>query len=216
MPARKPAALQKGHDTNSEKDLRVNSEAKARTSPVSKSPPRELQGFEVARKAWRGLVGDFQKTEGMELDKLDRHVLIDLCLSEEELSELMKMRAVAFTQWEANTDDITGSRATVNALVKRKADDVELTDARRVALGYLKKNQELYKTILSLDARIDAKKKLKFTFYQSMYLTPRSRAGVNPAAKVDEDKQPIDPMEELLRSPAGQFEAIINANRGAA
>ena len=198
MPARKPAALQKGHDTNSEKDLRLSSEAKARTSPVSKYPPRELQGFEVARKTWRGLVGDFQRTEGMELDKLDRHVLIDLCLSEEELSELMKMRMVAFAQWEANTDDINGSRATVNALVKRKADEVELTDARRVALGYLKKNQELYKTILSLDARIDAKKKLKFTFYQAMYLTPRSRAGANPEAKEDESKKPITGMAALF------------------
>jgi hypothetical protein len=201
MPARKPAALQKGHDTNAEKNLRLGSEAKARTSPVSRTAPRELNGLEIARKTWRGLVSDFQRAEGMELDKLDRHVLIDLCLAEEELSDLMKMRMVAFAQWEANTDDITSSRATVNALVKRKAEDVELTDARRVALGYLKKNQELYKTILSLDARIDAKKKLKFIFYQSMYLTPRSRAGANPEVKEDESKKPVSGMAALFGSP---------------
>lgn len=214
MPARKPAALQQGHDTNAEKDARQNMESLAKTLPVSKTPPRELRGFEIARRTWRTIVGDFLKTEGMELDKLDKHILLDLCLAEEEMVELMKMRVVAFRQWEANNEDIKSSKASVARLVREVAEEFELSEARRIALGFLKKNQELYKTILSLDARIDQKKKLKVTYYQSLYLTPRARAGAHPSAKKDERNEPLDPMEALLSTPVGQFQVMTNTRLG--
>jgi phage terminase small subunit len=47
-----------------------------------------------------------------------------------------------------------------------------------------------------MDARLDGKRKLLHTLSQSLYLTPRSRAGVAPEQK--EPEHDDDPMDKLL------------------
>jgi hypothetical protein len=47
-----------------------------------------------------------------------------------------------------------------------------------------------------MDARLDGKRKLLHSIAQSLYLTPRSRAGVAPPEK--EPEKPKSEMDELL------------------
>lgn len=47
-----------------------------------------------------------------------------------------------------------------------------------------------------MDARMDGKRKLVFALAQSLYLTPRSRAGVAPTEK--EPEEPKSEMEKML------------------
>jgi hypothetical protein len=63
-------------------------------------------------------------------------------------------------------------------------------------LGALFQANALLQRYQGMDARLDGKRKLVFTLAQAMYLTPRSRAGVAPKQK--EEEQPKNEMEELL------------------
>ena len=46
--------------------------------------------------------------------------------------------------------------------------------------------------LIGIDARLDGKRKLEHTLAQSLYLTPRARAGVAPA-----DRKPPEPANEM-------------------
>jgi len=66
-------------------------------------------------------------------------------------------------------------------------------------------NPTAYDEVVKLDGRADRKRALMLQMSQTLYLTPRSRAGVMPKAK--EEPQPKDDLEELL----GQVENMTNA-----
>lgn len=55
---------------------------------------------------------------------------------------------------------------------------------------------EAIDTFVKLDARVDRKSALLHTLSQSLYLTPRARAGVHPKPK--EAEKPTDQMDQLL------------------
>lgn len=215
MPAKKSAALQQGHDTLAEKAQRAAGEAMSSCAvPIPKRPPKELSGHLVARRVWSQIVKQFDQVEGRMLDNLDRHLLIDLCLVEEEMLEIKEMRSIAHEQWVGLTPKVRDAQSDYARLKKERADRDELRLAREMAISLLKANQDLYKTIIQLDARGDQKRKLKLAYYQSMYLTPRSRSGANPEGKENTDKKAEDPMESLINTPSGVFEALANTKRG--
>ena len=77
MPARKPAALRKRHDTKRERAAR--SAAESSTSPktfLQKRPPAELQGHVHARAAWTRLVALYGETEGQLITAFDADILV--------------------------------------------------------------------------------------------------------------------------------------------
>ncbi len=65
------------------------------------------------------------------------------------------------------------------------------------------------KSVLDVDARLDRKRTLLSNYQQQMYMTPRARAGVVPERSDDEDDE-LDPMEELLNTPVGQLQTMVN------
>jgi len=74
--------------------------------------------------------------------------------------------------------------------IKKTADNLkEWTAMQEVVNGF-------YMRIQGMDARLDGKKKLILAMQQSLYLTPRSRAGVAPTDK--EPEHDDDPMAALL------------------
>src|SRR5690606_13448911 len=98
------------------------------------------------------------------------------CLAEEELDELYKLRADIKKLWDQH--------AKLLAKTKPKAED--LKDYYN-ALGQA---NALLQRFQGMDARLDGKRKMVFALAQSLYLTPRSRAGVAPPEKPAEE--PLD------------------------
>ena len=74
----------------------------------------------------------------------------------------------------------------------RKAGNVE--EAAKVASRVIDATNE----VVQLDSRADRKRDLLLKLRQSLYLTPRSRAGVAPKDKKEEP--PEDPFETLLNA----------------
>lgn len=70
--------------------------------------------------------------------------------------------------------------------VSERADEAETLDELLAAAGLL----------LKIDARSDRKRSQLHVLRQSLYLTPRARAGVNPPTKKEEE--PEDELERLL------------------
>lgn len=74
-----------------------------------------------------------------------------------------------------------------------------------LTLDFAAKCTDAYDAIVKLDARVDQKRKLLFSLRQSLYLTPRSRAGaVNTPA---EEPEKEDSLDGLLSSEAVLKEA---------
>ena len=64
------------------------------------------------------------------------------------------------------------------------------------AAGALMQANALIQRFQGMDARLDGKRKLIFSLAQSLYLTPRSRAGVAPEEK--DGEEPQSDMDKLL------------------
>jgi hypothetical protein len=62
--------------------------------------------------------------------------------------------------------------------------------------------------LIKLDARVDRKRAHLHKLRESLYLTPRARAGVAPAAAQAEE--PPDEMEQLL----GEVVQFVNEGKG--
>lgn len=145
-------------------------------------PPPDLTGHKVAAGVWRRLVGLYNETEGTIITSFDADVLVKYCLAEEELLELSKLRNEIKQIWERHC----------KALDKMKPKDEDL----RIYYNALAQANALLQRFQGMDARMDGKRKLVFSLAQSLYLTPRSRAGVAPPER--EPEQPKSPMEEML------------------
>ena len=76
---------------------------------------------------------------------------------------------------------------------------VELDAVRAAVLKGMKKKGSILsiQELTKVDARVDRKRSLLLQLRQSLYLTPRARAGVVPEGKPKEP--PPDPLEELLK-----------------
>ena len=183
MPKSKPTTLLKRHDTKADRTARVDAESSM--EPMTKltaKAPAELKGHRTAIDVWRRLMGLYLETEGTIITSFDADVLVKYCLAEEELQELAKLRSEIKKMWDAHSKMI--GRMKPNA------------ESMKDYFNALMQANALLQRFQGMDARMDGKRKLVFALAQSLYLTPRSRAGVAPPNK-EPDKPPSE-MEGLL------------------
>jgi phage terminase small subunit len=179
MPKAKPSSLSRSHNTKAEREARTAAEESMipKTLLTSK-PPAELNGHKVASQVWKRLIKLYDETEGTIITSFDSDVLVKYCLAEEELVELSALRRVIFQMWDKHLKILN----TINP----KAD--QLKDY----FNALAQANALLQRFQGMDARLDGKRKLIYALAQSLYLTPRSRAGVAPT-----EKEPDEPGGEI-------------------
>lgn len=182
MPARKPSSLHTRHATAAEKAERNRAESSMTPDrPLPKTPPARLKGHPAAAAAWRQLMRTYGELQAEIVTRLDLDLLVDYCLLMEQIAELDQMRDAAFTVWREMTE-----------LWKQLPKEIPFDEKLDIAM----KIQGAEAELLKVDARADQKRKTLHQWRQSLYLTPRSRAGVAPPKKAEE--QPLDPMDALL------------------
>lgn len=148
---------------------------------LPKSPPARLKDHPAAAAAWRQLMRTYGELQAEIVTRLDLDLLVDYCLLMEQIAELDQMRDAAFTVWREMTE-----------LWKQLPKEIPFDEKLDIAM----KIQGAEAELLKVDARADQKRKTLHQWRQSLYLTPRSRAGVAPPKKAEE--QPLDPMDALL------------------
>lgn len=186
MPARKPKSLIKRHSTNKEKADRAAAEQAL--TPVTKltlEPPTMLKGHEYAAALWTRLVRLYAETEGEVATAFDMNSLVKYCLVEEELIWLEKQRLDIFEEVEA-----------LKKAIAKKPGAKASEWQWKVYISQQNQYSGMLARMQGFDARLDGKRKLAHTLEQSLYLNPRSRAGVAPPEKEKPDDS--DPMERLL------------------
>jgi phage terminase small subunit len=183
MPARKPSTLTTRHDTNAEKDARAAAEsALTPKTELSARPPSELWNHKHASALWKELIGLWSETQGKIVTAFDEQLLVKYCLAEEELQELFEMRGQIKELWTSHKAVLANMQPTPETM--------------KDYFNALAQANALLQRFQGMDARLDGKRKLVFSLAQSLYLTPRSRAGVAPPEK--EPEEPKDDMEQLL------------------
>ena len=185
MPARKPASL---NSRNTSKEIRQEREAgESALTPktaLTAATPVRLRGKDHARAAatWKRTLNLYAEIDGQIVTAFDYDLLIKYCLLEEECYELESMRKEIKKDWESNTTQAK----------KIKVNDKNIKEW--VAMWGIV--NALFGRFKEMDARLDGKRKLLHTLSQSLYLTPRSRAGVAPSER--EEIEPEDEMAKLL------------------
>lgn len=173
MPAKKPANLSKRHATLDEKAAKVDAEAALTpTTLLTVTPPAALKKHAHASRTWKRLMGLYYETEGTIITAFDENILTKYCLLEEECLWLEAKRK--------KVDDNAESLDKQLSKIKPKGEDM------KTYLNLLMQYNALTARVQGLDARLDGKRKLLLALEQSLYLTPRSRAGVAPPAKPTE------------------------------
>lgn len=217
MPARKPKALITRHETKAEIRQREDRESSMRPEQeLPRGAPARLAGHKVAGETWRRLIRLYSETKDPIVSKLDQDLLVDYCILMEQLVEMDLMRKSA-----ADIHQLILSRIAAiekkRAELKKRIAEAEISFELAQELDGLKAQDEAleekqldlalrltnaFDTILKLDARVDLKRAKIHTLRQSLYLTPRARAGVAPEKK--EKPEEPDEMEKLLNE-AGIF-----------
>jgi phage terminase small subunit len=216
MPARKPVGLHTRHATKAEKRARVAAEeslAPERGLPMA--APARLKGHAIACEAWRRLIRLYNELDAAIVTRLDQDLLCDYCILMEQIGELDLMRSTTYRMWlemgaahdkaiRKAKEAVDAQKAVAKALAENGAPapedgpgslaEVEKWEAQAVALA--SKSLDAFEAVVKLDARADQKRKALLQLRQSLYLTPRSRAGVAPTKK--EEEEPLDPMDQLL------------------
>jgi hypothetical protein len=170
MPAKKPVDLIIRAETKATRSARRAHESALRPkTKLPLAPPRALTGHAAASKVWRQMLALYEELEAVIVTALDQDILVEYCLLMEQVQEIDKLRTSALKAAKNAQDAYRAMRR------KRKEprDLAKFQDALN----------ETYELIAKLDARSDAKRKLLLTLRQSLYLTPRSRAGVEPQEK---------------------------------
>ncbi len=182
MPAAKPSSLINRHETAAETAERISQESALRpTRDLPVNPPATLRGRKTAEVVWRRLIRMFGDVEGEIVTRLDMDLLVDYCLLAEQVAELDEMRKKAMEIYEL---------LKIAMAEARNEHDVML--ARSISKDIINS----FESIVKLDGRVDRKRDLMFKLRQSLYLTPRARAGVAPKGK---EKEPeLDPLEKFL------------------
>lgn len=186
MPARKPASLIVRHDTAADRAERNAQEsAMDPGGALPMNAPARLQGHPVAGAAWRRLMRLYGELEAQVVTRLDADLLVDYCMLIEQIAELDKMRRSTYAMWER----VSGNMDSANLEVALQA----------AALA-----EDLLESLVKIDARADRKRALATQMRQSLYLTPRARAGVAPKQK--EKEEAPDELEMLL----GEVASYVN------
>lgn len=184
MPARKPQTLITRHETAAEKSERARRESLTRPAKaLPMQAPALLDGHEVAQAAWRRTLREFAAIDGEIVTRLDMGLLVDYCLVLEQLAQVDVMREKAFKVYEQ---------------VSAMYDNLMKTGQEEKASDLIPKITLSFDSMSKMDTRADRKRDLIFRMRQNMYLTPRARAGVAPAAK--EQSPVVDEFEQMMMS----------------
>jgi hypothetical protein len=182
MPAKKPASLIVRAETKAVRKKRAEGESALRPKELLRlQPPARLTGHPVASALWRRMITMYNSTDAEIVTRLDQDMLVDYCLLEEQSGEMDRLRTAAIKNY---------FKAQKALDRKTKKDEVDLKllikwqDSVNWALG----------EVVKLDARVDRKRALLHVLRQSLYLTPRSRAGVAPP-----EKPPEEPKTEMSK-----------------
>jgi phage terminase small subunit len=182
MPAKKPAGLIQRHETAAEVAERAQNEDAMRPQrALPMNPPARLDGFKVAQSVWRRMMKRYSELEAEIVTSLDLDMLLDYCILLEQVVELDKMRKSAYQVWEKLDEAMENLD--------------EETPAKEQFKLWLQVGGALSEAV-KLDGRVDRKRALLLQWRQSLYLTPRSRAGTAPTKK--EKEEPPDDLETLL------------------
>lgn len=178
----KPAGLVRRAETKAKKQARIDREsAMAPEHGLPSNPPARLKDRKVASAIWRKLLRRYDELETQIVSGLDWILVENFCLSVDELDRLIDMQGAAYQIW------LQLGEAHKKLTQEEKYDDAVLMATQVVGA---------YDAYLKLDARIDRKKELLHKLGQSLYVTPRARAGAAPAKK--EAPEEPDEMEKLL------------------
>lgn len=190
MPAGKPKSLSRRHDTNEDKAARESAERMVMPkTQLTVTPPPELKGLKLAAALWREVITLQNETEAAAsgspiITGFDRKLLIIYCKLEAECNRLEKKR-----------DEVEKSEKEVWGKIKKiKPKGEEM----KTYIGLLAQYNALNARVQGWDSRLDVKRGLLHKVAMSLYLTPRSRAGVAPTGKAPADD--ADPMDDLLKA----------------
>ncbi len=180
MPTRKPTALIERHETAAEFAVREGKDAALRPGrKLTANPPAQLKGHKVAQKAWRRLMRLYGELEAEIVTRMDVDMLVDYCMLIEQVQELDDMRRSAVKVWE-----------TLNCALDEFDGNAKDRYKLAIHVGYALND------VVKFDGRADRKRDLLFKLRQSLYITPRARAGSIPNQKKPEE--PIDPLAQML------------------
>jgi hypothetical protein len=180
MPARKPSVLITRNDTKDEREIRMKGEsAMSPKTKLSIKPPASLKGHKIASEAWERLLSLYAVVDGEIVNAFDENILISYCLLIEEEKEFDGI----FIRVKKHIDFLQ------RMMLKLKTN-------RSLSAKDIAKFHDLIEgasdSLIQIDARRDAKRKLSNLLAQALYLTPRSRWGVAPPEKVNEPKTEMD------------------------
>jgi phage terminase small subunit len=193
MPARKPKALITRHETAAEAADRAQAEEAMQPGGALPMKPSALKGMKVAGAVWRRMIRMYGEVEGTIVTRLDLDLLTNYCILAEQLAEDDELRKAAFEVYKA----------------AKKAFDLISFDDPALKFSSATKVTASFDAVVKLDGRADRKRDLMFKLQQSLYLTPRARAGAAPKEK-EKEKESIDPMDALL----GEVTDFVNKGKG--
>jgi phage terminase small subunit len=179
---RKPAGLIARAETKADKQARADKETKLRPRhKLAMQAPARIKDIPTAAAMWRKMIRLYSEMQAEIVTSLDYGLLEDYCLTIDEMDELRNMRTVAYKLW------LELGQAH-EAMLEQKMQD----EAAFVAINVV----GAFDAVIKLDARMDRKKDLLHKLRQSLYLTPRARAGIAPEKKTE--APPPDDMERML------------------
>lgn len=188
MPAKKPHSLHNWHAGRDAAAARAAGEELMQSKRPLPEEPAALASHPAALAVWRRLIREYGAVEGVIVTRLDMDLLLDYCLLLEQLEEIDQLRKVAFDTW----------AAAAKKYENQKKDQNNSDGQARLAIKVV----DAVEAMAKLDGRADKKRDLILKIRQSLYLTPRARAGVAPQGRAKEP--PPDPFEELLNRLPGK------------
>jgi hypothetical protein len=184
MSARKPASLIAKHEVKAIRKKRADGEAALRPkNPLVLKPPRRLKGYRGAGTLWRQTIEMYRGLDAEIVSRLDQGILVDYCIMDVQLAEMDRLRAAAVKNYQ-----------TAQKTLDRRAEKEDID--YKVLIKWQDSVNWAEGMIVKMDARVDRKRAQLHVLRQSLYLTPRSRAGVAPPAK--EPEKPKSEMDKLL------------------
>lgn len=184
------------HQTAEEKQARADREEAVRPErQLPRSAPARLAGHPTAEETWRRIMRMYDQVEAEIVSRLDMDMLVDYCMLVDQLAQLDLMRTTTYKLWlEMGARHDRLLKEAEAALKTNMEDEAEKLDDAAVVMAA--KCLDAFEAVVKLDGRADRKRDLLFKMRQSLYLTPRARAGATPGQKAKEE--PKDPLEMLL------------------
>jgi len=169
-------------ETNEKKAQRAQKEESLRPNRgLPKDAPALLKNYPVAQAAWRAIIREYNDLEREIVTRLDFDHLVDYCMLKQHLSEIQHIRELALQVCQELSSEHT------RLLSEGKADEAIIIAIKIVGA---------FDAIARFDTRAERKRALIKQWRESLYLTPRARAGTVPRAK--EKEEAPDDMEKLL------------------